>query len=136
MAVYGAGAYRTSPGRGGSPGFRFSVYALLAVALMFLDRRGGWLVHVRYYLSGAAYPLQLAVSSPTNAWEWMRGQLVARATLEAENAQLREQQQALELRTMRFDALLQENAELRGLKAALPPVADRWLAAEVVNVEL
>ena len=136
MAAYGAGAYRTSPGRGGSPGFRFTVYAVLAVVLMFLDRRGGWLVHVRYYLSGAAYPLQLAVSSPTNAWGWMRRNVATREALEAENAQLREQQQALELRTMRFDALLQENAELRGLKQALPPVAERWLAAEVVNVEL
>ena len=136
MAVYGAGAYRTSPGRGASPGFRFTVYALLAVALMFLDRRGGWLVHVRYYLSGAAYPLQLAVSSPTNALGWMRTHLATREALEGENAQLHEQQKALELRTMRFDALVQENAELRGLKQALPPVADRWLAAEVVNVEL
>ena len=37
---------------------------------------------------------------------------------------------------MRFEALAHENDELRGLKAALPPVAERWLVAEIVNVEL
>jgi rod shape-determining protein MreC len=34
---------------------------------------------------------------------------------------------------MRYDALARENGELRGLKDALPPVADRWLAAEIVT---
>ncbi len=38
---------------------------------------------------------------------------------------------------MRFEALAHENAELRGLRAALPMVADHWMAAEVVvDVEL
>ena len=64
MAVYGAGNYRASQGRGTAPGFSFTVYAILAIVLMVLDRRGGWLVQARYYLSGVAYPLQLAVSSP------------------------------------------------------------------------
>src|SRR6185312_12750453 len=38
--------------------------------------------------------------------------------------------------SMRFDALQKENAELRGLKEALPAVADRWEVAEVINVDL
>jgi len=37
---------------------------------------------------------------------------------------------------MRYEALARENGELRGLRAALPPVADRWLAAEIVSVQL
>ena len=37
---------------------------------------------------------------------------------------------------MRYDALARENGELRGLRAALPPVADRWLPAEIVNIQL
>ena len=36
---------------------------------------------------------------------------------------------------MRYEALARENAELRGLRAALPPVAEKWLVGEVVNVE-
>jgi rod shape-determining protein MreC len=34
---------------------------------------------------------------------------------------------------MRYEALSQENATLRGLRSALPPVAEKWLVAEVVR---
>jgi rod shape-determining protein MreC len=136
VAVYGAGNYRASQGRGTAPGFSFTVYAILAIVLMVLDRRGGWLVQARYYLSGAAYPLQLAVSSPAQAWHWTQAALTARETLEAQNAQLRIRDRDLSLKLMRFEALTRENAELRGLRAALPPVIDHWMAAEVVDVEL
>ncbi len=136
MAGFAAGAYRSSPGRGTSPGFRFTLYAILAVVLMFVDQRRGWLAEARYYLSGAAYPLQLAVSSPTAAWRWLQATFATRAALEAENARLEREAQALEMRTQRYEALARENGELRGLRDALPPVADHWMVAEVVNVEL
>ncbi|TLY57815.1 MAG: rod shape-determining protein MreC, partial [Gammaproteobacteria bacterium] len=55
---------------------------------------------------------------------------------QAENASLKARQRDLELRSMRYEDLARENAELRGLRAALPPVADRWLPAEIVNVQL
>ncbi len=103
---------------------------------MFLDQRRGWLEQARYYLSAAAYPLQLAVNSPTAAWRWTEQIFETRATLEAENAVLRQRDRALELRSQRFEALARENGELRGLRDALPPVADHWIVAEVVNVEL
>ncbi len=136
MAAYGAGNYRASQGRGPAPGFSFFLYAVLAIVLMALDRRGGYLVQVRYYLSAAAYPLQLAVSSPAQAWHWTQDSLTARATLEAQNAALVKQNRDLSMRLMRLDALTRENAELRGLRETLPPVADHWMPAEVVDVEL
>jgi rod shape-determining protein MreC len=37
---------------------------------------------------------------------------------------------------MRYEALSIENAKLRGLSNALPPVAEKWLVAEVVHVDL
>ena len=132
MAVYGAGNYRASQGRGTAPGFSFTVYAILAIVLMVLDRRGGWLVQARYYLSGVAYPLQLAVSSPAQAWHWTESSLLARETLEAQNAALRARERELSLKAMRFEALARENAELRNLRTALPAVADHWMAAEVI----
>jgi len=104
--------------------------------LMVLDRRGGWLVQARYYLNAAAYPLQLAVSSPAQAWRWTQQALTARATLESQNAALRARNHDLSVKAMRFEALARENAELRALRTALPPIADHWLAAEVVDVEL
>jgi rod shape-determining protein MreC len=136
VATFGTGLGRPLPGRGPSPGFRFTLYAIVSVVCMFLDQRGGWLDSARYALQGAAYPLQLAVNSPSAAWAWTQQVFESREKLQAENAQLRKQKLELELRTMRYAALARENAHLRGLAQALPPVTERWLAAEVVSVEL
>lgn len=134
MAAFGTGASRPLQ-RGGS-GFRFTLYAVLAVVAMYFDQRGHYLEQVRYVLQAAAYPIQLAVSSPPAAWRWLKESFQTRETLQAENARLRNQQRDLELRAMRYEALARENGELRGLHAALPPVADRWLAAEIVTVQV
>ncbi len=37
---------------------------------------------------------------------------------------------------MRYEALARENAKLRGLSDALPPVAEKWLVAEIVHAEI
>lgn len=121
------------PGRGPTPGLRFVCYAVLSITLMFLDRREGWMEQVRFGLQTATYPLQLAVSSPGTAWTWVRESVRTRERLRAENTELRTRLRDLELRTMRYEALSQENATLRGLRAALPPVAEKWLVAEVVR---
>ncbi|MEP7242693.1 MAG: rod shape-determining protein MreC [Gammaproteobacteria bacterium] len=120
--------------RGPSPGFRFFVYAVLSVTLMVLDKRGGWLEQVRYVLQAAAYPIQVAVSSPSTAWRWMQESTQTRDVLRVENQRLNLRARELEIRTLRYEALARENAELRGLRDALPPVAEKWLVAEVVNV--
>jgi rod shape-determining protein MreC len=136
VAAFGTAAGRPLQGRGGSPGFRFTLYAALAVVVMYLDQRQHYLEQLRYVLQAAAYPMQLAVNSPPAAWAWIRRSFESREQLQAENARLRTGQRDLELRSMRYEALAHENGELRGLRAALPPVADRWLAAEIVNVQL
>src|SRR6201988_1232753 len=103
---------------------------------MYLDQRQHYLERLRYVLQAVAYPVQLAVNSPPAAWGWLRQSFESREQLQAENASLRARQRDLELRSMRYEDLARENAELRGLRAALPPVADRWLPAEIVNVQL
>jgi rod shape-determining protein MreC len=123
-------------GRGGSPGFRFTFYALLSVVVMYLDQRQHYLERVRYFLQAAAYPIQLLVNSPPAAWRWTQESFQSREVLRAENERLRAQRRDLELRSMRYEALARENGELRGLAQALPPVAERWLPAEIVNVQL
>jgi len=133
--AFGVSANRSLASRGPSPGFRFALYAIIAVTLMYLDQRGEWLAQVRYVLQGAAYPIQLAVSSPSTAWRWMQDSFQSRDVLRAENARLLKRQRELEMQAMRYDALARENAELRGLRAALPPVAERFMIAEVMNVE-
>ena len=136
MAAFGTAAGRPLQGRDGAAGFRFTVYAALAVVVMYLDQRQHYLERLRYVLQAAAYPVQLAVNSPPAAWSSIRRSFEGRDQLQAENASLKARQRDLELRSMRYEDLARENAELRGLRAALPPVADRWLPAEIVNVQL
>src|SRR4029077_12725361 len=104
--------------------------------MMYLDQRQHYLERARYVLQAAAYPIQLAVNSPPAAWRWLKEGFPPREALPGDNAHLRAAARDLELRTMRYEALARENAELRGLAQALPPVADRWLPAEIVNIQL
>ena len=136
MAAFGVGGNRRLTGHGSPPGFRFTLYALLSIVVMVLDQRGGWLNQARFLLQAAAYPLQLAVSSPSAAWAWMEQSMQTREVLREENARLRTRESELALRALNYEGLARENAQLRGLKEALPPIADRWLVAEIVNVEL
>jgi rod shape-determining protein MreC len=136
VAAFGTAAGRPLQGRGGSAGLRFTLYAAVAVVVMYLDQRQHYLERLRYVLQAATYPIQLAVNSPPAAWRWISESFESRERLQAENARLRAAQRDLELRSMSYEALARENGELRGLRAALPPVADRWLAAEVVNIQL
>ena len=131
--AFGTGA---SSARGGSPGFRFTIYAILSIVIMFLDQRGAWLEQIRYGLNIAAYPIQLLVSSPSTAWRWVQESVATRDALREENARLITRNRELELRSMRYEALSHENDQLRGLKEALPPVAERWLVAEIVDIQL
>jgi rod shape-determining protein MreC len=130
--AFGTGGSRSQARGGPSPGFRFTLYAALSFVVMFLDQRHGWLERARYVLQAATYPIQLAVSSPASTWKWLQEVSETRDALRAENARLRDQDRLLALRAMRYEALARENGELLGLRDALPPVAERWLAAEIV----
>ena len=136
MAGFATGAGRPLQGRGGSPGFRFALYAILSIAFMVLDQRFDWLERAHSVMQAATYPIELAVSSPVAAWHWVQSSFATRDSLEAENRLLRTQLRDLEVRSMRYDALAQQNAALIGLRESLPPVASRWLPAEIVNIQL
>jgi rod shape-determining protein MreC len=136
VTAFGTAAGRPLQGRGGSPGFRFTLYAALAMVIMYLDQRAHYLEPVRFALQSAAYPIQLAVNSPPTAWRWLRESFATRESLRADNERLRARQRDLELLSMRYEALARENGELRGLREALPPVAERWLPAEIINIQL
>jgi rod shape-determining protein MreC len=136
VAGFATGAGRPLQGRGGSPGFRFALYAIVSIGFMILDQRFDWLERAHYVMQAATYPVELAVSSPISAWRWLQESFASRDSLEAENQRLRTRLRDLELRSMRYDALAQQNAALVGLRNALPPVAQRWLPADIVNIQL
>jgi rod shape-determining protein MreC len=135
VAGFGTSVGRPIYGRGPSPGLRFTVYALLSLTLMYLDQRAGWSERIRYGLEAAAYPVQVAVNSPAAAWHWLTDSFLTRGTLRNQNRQLHDQVQALQLALLRFQALEQENAQLRNLHQALPPLVKKWLVAEVIGVD-
>lgn len=129
-------ANRDRPPRGTPAGLRFFGYASLALALMWADQRGGILERVRYGLDAAAYPLKIALNSPAAAWRWTQDLFEERAALQTENRALRDRLRALELQSMRRQALERENAELRGLRESLRGVATKWLPARVVAQQI
>lgn len=135
MPAYGSDLDRPLYGRGPSPGMRFTVYSILSIVLMYYDLHGHLVQRLRYAMQAAVYPVQLAVSSPSVAWHWMTQSLQTRATLQAQNDQLRGELRELELRTMRQEALEQENAQLRELRASLPPLIKQWQLAQIIDVD-
>lgn len=135
MAGFGTATNRPLYNRGPAAGLRFTVYAILAISLMYFDQRQQWSARLRYLLQATAYPVQVAVSSPLTAWHWLTESTADRGTLRAENQQLLARQRDLEMALMRLQGLQQENQELRGLHAALPPLVKKWQLAEVIRVE-
>jgi len=112
------------------------VFALLSLICLYYDQRDGWLGSVRYALQGAAYPLQWLVNAPFAGWQGLRSSLSTRDDLRREIAQLREQQNEMAVVALRMEALQHENAQLRALNLAVPPLVTQRLAAEVINIEL
>jgi rod shape-determining protein MreC len=136
VSGFATGSGRSLQGRGGSPGFRFTLYALVSIGFMILDQRFDWLERAHSVMQAATYPVQVAVSSPVTGWRWVQKSFANRDSLEAENQRLRTRLRDLELRSMRYDAVARENAALIGLRNSLPPVARRWLPADIVNIQL
>jgi rod shape-determining protein MreC len=135
MAFAGGGLNRPST-RDSAPGPRFFVFAVLSVVLMYFDQQEGWSERIRYTLTALAYPIQVVIGSPGRAWSATSEFFETRASLRAENEALRKRDRELALKTMRYEALEQENARLRNLAAALPPLVTRAMLAEVVSEDL
>ncbi len=123
-------------GRGPSPGLRFFFFALLSIALMWLDQRQGYLEAARRALSMVTYPVQVAVNSPTALWDWLHEVFATRERLQKENAQLTVRLRDADFRLMRLADLEQENLRLRGLRDATSRVAERFVVAEILRVDL
>lgn len=135
MAFAGGGMNQPSA-RDSAPGPRFFLCAVLSVVLMYFDQRDGWGERIRYGLQAAAYPIQVAIGFPRVAVAATTDLFQTRSSLRSENELLRKRERELSVTAMRFSALEEENAQLRGIKGALPPLVSRWLLADVVNADL
>jgi rod shape-determining protein MreC len=123
-------------GRGPSPGLRFFFFAVLSIGLMWLDQRQGYLESLRRALSMVTYPVQEAVNSPSAFWDWLHESFETREHLQKENGQLKVRVRDADLKLMRLADLEQENMRLRGLREATSRVAQRFVVAEILRVDL
>src|ERR1700726_686202 len=83
-------AFRSTDTSGRTSGLllRCVLYCLLALGLIIFDKRYDHLGEIRRFLSVVAYPVQIAVSSPFQGWDWFRESVSSRETLRADKAKL------------------------------------------------
>ena len=63
---------------------RCVLYSLVALALIIVDKRYDHLGRIRRALSIVAYPVQIAVASPFEGWDWFRESVTTRDALRAD----------------------------------------------------
>lgn len=113
---------------------RFVLLSTLSVALMMLDHRGQHLEKIRAGLNTLAYPVQLIAAAPAYLFRGIGDFFTTRGTLREDNEKLLAERQALLAKLQQFDALEQENQRLRQMLVSAAVVADKAIAAELVEV--
>jgi rod shape-determining protein MreC len=131
-------AFRSTDASGRVTGllFRCVLYSLLALGLIIVDKRYAHLVKIRQVLSIAAYPVQVAVASPFQGWNWFRDSVTSRDVLRADKAKLEAELRLAQFRLQRYEALEAETQRLRALRDSTESVTDRFVIGDVMNVDL
>jgi rod shape-determining protein MreC len=97
---------------------RLLAYLALAIALIVLDHRGGWLAQIRARSELLVQPLWWVAGAPARIGDEVRANATTRAQLAAENGVLRNALLISGARLSRLQAAAAENARLRGLLGA------------------
>ena len=131
-------AFRNADSSGRPTGLllRCVLYCLLALGLIIVDKRYQNLVRIREWLSLAAYPVQVAVASPFQGWDWFRQSVTTRDALRADKARLESELRLAQFKLQRFDALEAETERLRALRDNTAKVSDRFLVGDIYHVDL
>jgi rod shape-determining protein MreC len=131
-------AFRNSDPSGRTTGLllRCVLYSLLALALIIVDKRYDHLGKIRRVLSVVAYPVQIAVASPFEGWDWFRESVSSRGVLRAEKSKLEAELRLAQFRLQRYEALEAESQRLRALRDKTAGVTDRFVIGDVMDVDL
>jgi rod shape-determining protein MreC len=113
---------------------RLVLLSALSVALMMLDHRGQHLEKIRAGLNTLAYPIQLVAAAPAYVGRHLADFFTTRGALRGDNEKLLAERQLLLARLQQFEALEQENQRLRQMLVSAAQVADKVIAAELVEV--
>jgi rod shape-determining protein MreC len=115
---------------------RCVLYSLLALGLIIVDKRYDHLGRIRRFLSVVAYPVQVAVASPFDGWNWFRDSVTTRDALRADKAKLEAELRVAQFRLQRYEALEAETQRLRALRDSTAGVTDRFVIGDVMDVDL
>ena len=94
---------------------RLLAYLILAVVLMVLDHRGGWLQAARTQAEVAIQPLWWLAGVPSRVGATLREDAVTRTQLTRDNERLRNALLVIAARNARLRTAAAENARLRGM---------------------
>jgi rod shape-determining protein MreC len=131
-------AFRNTDASGRTSGLllRCVLYCLLALGLIIFDKRYDHLGQIRRILSIVAYPVQVAVASPFEGWDWFRESVLSRDALRGDKAKLEAELRLANFRLQRYEALEAESQRLRALRENTASVADRFVIGEVMDLDL
>jgi rod shape-determining protein MreC len=131
-------AFRNTDTSGRTTGLlvRCVLYCLLALGLIIVDKRYDNLGRIRRVLSIVAYPVQVAVASPFEGWNWFRESVTTRETLRADKAKLEAELRLAQFRLQRYEALEAESLRLRALRNATEGVSSRFIVGDIMDVDL
>jgi rod shape-determining protein MreC len=115
---------------------RCVLYSLVALGLIIVDKRYDHLGKIRRALSIVAYPVQIAVASPFEGWDWFRESVTTRDALRADKIRLEGELRMAQFRLQRYEALEAESQRLRGLRDSTAGVSDRFVIGNVMNLDL
>ena len=131
-------AFRSTDTSGRTSGLllRCVLYCLLALGLIIFDKRYDHLGEIRRFLSVVAYPVQIAVSSPFQGWDWFRESVSSRETLRADKAKLEAELRLANFRLQRYEALEAESQRLRALRENTAGVANRFVIGNIMDLDI
>lgn len=115
---------------------RLLAYLALAIALMVLDHRGGWLAQLRARGEAAVQPLWWLAGMPARIGDAVQEDASTRSQLSGENRVLRNALLISGARLSRLQAASAENARLRGLLGARERAGFVMQLAPILDIAL
>jgi rod shape-determining protein MreC len=113
---------------------RFIFYALLSLALLYVDSHGQHLKRIREGLAVLFTPIQYMAALPGRVGNAVSGFFTGEESLRKELERFRTEQPLLLARMEKYAALESENAHLRALLGTGTLVAEKAVAAELLEV--
>src|ERR1700724_497277 len=131
-------AFRSTDTSGRTSGLllRCILYCLMALGLIIFDKRYDHLGEIRRFLSVIAYPVQVAVASPFEGWDWFRESATTRDALRADKAKLEAELRLANFRLQRYEALEAESQRLRALRENTAGVANRFVVGNIMDLDI